>query len=228
MAATQIPETAAHLRNGEPMPYGARQDINHPHPAFRRLAERLIRKIVSRYAGHPAVIGWQVDNEPGHNILHNPDGFQGFVEYLRERHGDVQRLNERWGLTYWSHRLADWSDLWRPEGNTTPSYDLAWRRYQAQLTHEYIAWQAQLVRSLVPEHHFITTCLALHQPAWWKSIRPYVPKAMMVFPRPNATKPAWPCVEGRPLWREGRRFGYLGPSVTPSPGKAVLLPRGPA
>jgi beta-galactosidase len=160
----KYPETAAHLRTGEPMPYGARQDINHPHPAFRQLAERLIRKIVSRYADHPAVIGWQVDNEPGHNILHNPDVFEGFVEYLRQRHGDVQRLNERWGLTYWSHRLADWSDLWRPDGNTTPSYDLAWRRYQAQLTHGYIAWQAELVRSLVPEHHFITTCLALHQP----------------------------------------------------------------
>jgi beta-galactosidase len=160
----RYPETAAQLRTGQPMPYGARQDINHTHPAFRHLAERLIRKLVPRYAGHPAVIGWQVDNEPGHNILHNPDVFDGFREYLRYRYGDVEELNRRWGLTYWSHRLHDWADLWPPDGNTTPPYDLAWRRYQAKLTHDYIAWQAELVRELVPDHHFVTTCLAPHQP----------------------------------------------------------------
>jgi beta-galactosidase len=159
------PETAAHVRTGTPIPYGARQDINHRHPAFRHLAERLIRRMVPRYADHPAVIGWQVDNEPGINLLYNPDVFAGFREHLRSIHGDVEALNRRWGLTYWSHRLHDWEDLWTPDGNSTPPYDLAWRRYQAQLTHEYIAWQTELVRGLVPEHHFVTTCLALHQPA---------------------------------------------------------------
>ncbi len=160
----RYPETAAHRATGVPIPYGARQDINHPHPTFRRLAERLIRKLVSRYADHPAVIGWQVDNEPGINILHNPDVFDGFREWLRARYGDVEELNRRWGLAYWSHRLHDWADLWPPDGNSTPPYDLAWRRYQAELTHEYIAWQAELVRGLVPTEHFVTTCLALHQP----------------------------------------------------------------
>ena len=160
----EYPETAAHRQTGHAVPYGARQDINHPHPAFRYLAERLIRKIVGRYADHPAVIGWQVDNEPGINVLHNPAVFEGFREFLRDRYVDVDALNERWGLTYWSHRLHDWADLWEPDGNTTPSYDLAWRRYQAALTHEYIEWQADLVRSLVPGDQFVTTCLALHQP----------------------------------------------------------------
>ena len=160
----KYPEATAQRRTGETVPYGARQDVNHPHPAFRYLAERLIRKIVTRYAEHPAVIGWQVDNEPGINSLHNPGVFQGFLDYLRERYGDVHTLNERWGLVYWSHRISEWADLWTPDGNTTPSYDLAWRRYQAGLTHEYIAWQAELVRSLAAEHQFVTTCLALHQP----------------------------------------------------------------
>jgi beta-galactosidase len=161
----RYPETAAQLRTGQPIPYGGRQDIDHAHPTFRHLAERLIRRMVPRYAGHPAVIGWQVDNEPGHNLLHNPDVFDGFREYLRDRYGDVEELNRRWGLTYWSHRLHDWADLWTPDGNTTPAYDLAWRRYQAQLTSDYIAWQARLIRELAPEHQFVTTCLALHQPA---------------------------------------------------------------
>ena len=157
------PETTAYKATGVPIPYGARQDVDYSHPAFRHLAERLIRKIVDRYRDHPAVIGWQVDNEPGHKLFYNPSVFSGFLEYLRERYGDVEALNRRWGLTYWSHRLSDWADLWPPDGNTTPSYDLAWRRYQARLTHDYIAWQAELVRRLVPAEQFVTTCVALGQ-----------------------------------------------------------------
>ena len=72
---------------------------------------------------------------------------------VSDRYGSVEAVNERWGLTYWSHRLSDWDELWVPEGNSTPSYDLAWRRYQAEITHDMIRWQAELVRSLVPKHH---------------------------------------------------------------------------
>ncbi|HQY99449.1 MAG TPA: beta-galactosidase [Propionicimonas sp.] len=158
------PETALHVATGAPKPYGMRQDVNYAHPTFRRLAERVIRAIVGRYADHPAVVGWQVDNEPGLSLIYNPDVFAGFVDWCRKRYGTVDELNLRWGLTYWSHRLADWDELWTPEGNSTPSYDLAWRRYQAEVSHDYIGWQAELVRSLVPSHHWITTCIASNQP----------------------------------------------------------------
>lgn len=158
------PETALHWATGVPKPYGMRQDVNYAHPTFRRLAERVIRQVVGRYADHPAVLGWQVDNEPGLHLIHNPDVFAGFVEWCKQRYGSVDALNERWGLTYWSHRLSNWDELWTPEGNSTPSYDLAWRRYQAELGHDYIRWQTELVRSLVPSGHFITTCIASNQP----------------------------------------------------------------
>src|SRR6476659_7707 len=158
------PETALHVATGTPKPYGMRQDVNYAHPRFRELAERIIRKIVERYAEHPAVVGWQVDNEPGLSLIYNPDVFAGFVRWCQERYGSVDAINERWGLTYWSHRLADWNELWVPEGNSTPSYNLAWRRYQAKITHDMIRWQADLVRSLVPKHHLITTCVAANQP----------------------------------------------------------------
>lgn len=158
------PETTLQVATGVPKPYGMRQDVNYSHPKFRQLAERVIGKIVGRYADHPAVVGWQVDNEPGLSLIYNPDVFEGFVAWCRDRYGSVEVLNQRWGLTYWSHRIADWHELWTPEGNSTPSYDLAWRRYQAEITHDMIRWQAELVRSLVPPRHLITTCIAANQP----------------------------------------------------------------
>jgi beta-galactosidase len=159
------PEIAAEQATGVRMPWGARQEINYAHPTFLFYAERIIRQIVSRYADHPAIIGFQVDNEPGMELFHNEGVFAEFVERLKATYGDVATLNREWGLTYWSHRISEWSELWRPDGNTTPQYDLAWRRYQAALTTEFISWQADLVREYSREGQFVTTCIAYPRPA---------------------------------------------------------------
>ena len=120
--------------------------------------------MVGRYASHPSVIGWQVDNEPGAELLHNDGVFASFIESLRAKYGTVDALNSAWGLTYWSHALGSFEELWRPDGNTNPSYLLAWREHQARITNEFLQWQREIVRSLIPESQFITTCVALSRP----------------------------------------------------------------
>ncbi|MEV4579964.1 beta-galactosidase [Nonomuraea jabiensis] len=159
------PEIAGEAATGQRMSWGARQEMDFTHPAFRFHAERIIRKVVERYADHPAVIGYQVDNEPGLHLLHNHGIFQRFVNRLREQYGDVQTLNEEWGLVYWSHRLSDWADLWRPDGNVQPQYEQAWRRFQIDQVTEFIAWQADIVREYARIDQFVTTCIAYDRPA---------------------------------------------------------------
>ena len=159
------PEIAAERAPGQRVPWGARQEVDFSHPAFLFHAERVIRKIVARYAEHPAVVGYQLDNEPGLQLFHNRGSFIRFVERLKDRYGSTDALNREWGLTYWSHRVTDWSQLWTPDGNTLPQYDLAWRRYQAELTTEFIAWQAGIVREYSRPDQFVTTCIAYPRPA---------------------------------------------------------------
>jgi beta-galactosidase len=163
--ARLYPEIAGERRTGDRIGWGARQEVDYTHPAFRFHAERVVRRIAARYAGHPAVIGFQVDNEPGNELLHNHGVFQRFVDDLRHRYGDVATLNREWGLVYWSHRLATWADLWTPDGNVQPQYDVAWRRFQAEQTTEFIQWQAGLVREYARPGQFVTTCIAYERPA---------------------------------------------------------------
>ncbi len=202
----KYPDTTAHRTTGAPIPYGGRQNADFSNPDFRFLVERLVRRIVERYAAHPAVIGWQVDNEPGLELLHNPGVFAGFVDHLREQYGDVATLNNRWGLTYWSHRIARWEELWTPDGNTDPPYALAWRRYQALLTAEFIEWQAAIVRELARPDQFVMTCLAMDRPAVdnARTLAPLdVTAANIYYPMqdslalPEITEPA---PEARPWW----------------------------
>jgi beta-galactosidase len=162
--ARRYPEIAAETASGHRVGWGARQEVDFTHPGYRFHAERVIRQVVGRYRDHPAVIGYQVDNEPGPRLLHNAGVFQAFTDWLRRRYGTVGRLNEEWGLAYWSHRLSRWDDLWRPEGNFQPQYDLAWRRFQAELVAEFIGWQAGIVRAVTGGRGFVTTCVSYEQP----------------------------------------------------------------
>jgi beta-galactosidase len=153
------PEIMARRAHGRRVPYGGRQNMDITHPAYRYHAERAIRTIVGAFADHPAVIGYQVDNEAGVELLHNGGVFQAFIDHLRRTYGSVERLNELWGLAYWSHRLSSWADLWTPDGNTNPGYDLAWRRFQSGLVTEFLAWQARIVRERKRPDQFVTHCL---------------------------------------------------------------------
>jgi beta-galactosidase len=163
--ARQYPEITGERRTGERIGWGARQEVDFTHPAFRFHAERVIRQIAARYADHPAVIGFQVDNEPGLELLHNHGVFQRFVDHLREKYGDVETLNREWGLVYWSHRLSTWADLWTPDGNAQPQYDVAWREFQARQVTDFIGWQADIVREYARPEQFVTTCISYTRPA---------------------------------------------------------------
>ena len=105
-------------------------------------------QVVGRYADHPAVIGYQVDNEPGIELFHNRGAFQRFVDRLRRKYGDVEHAQRALGARLLVAPARRLGRAVAPDGNTLPPYDLAWRRFQAELTTEFIAWQAGIVREL--------------------------------------------------------------------------------
>jgi beta-galactosidase len=159
------PELAVVRKDGSSVPWGARQEVDYTSDAFRGYAERVIRAVLGRYGRHPAVVGIQLDNEAGLHLIHNEHVIERFRRGVAEQYGDVETLNREWGLTYWSHRISDWDELWVPAGNTTPAYDLAWRRFQAELTAEFIGWQAGIAREYIADDTVLTTCIAYQRPA---------------------------------------------------------------
>lgn len=149
------PEVMAIRADGRPIPYGGRQNVDISNPTYRHYAERITRLLLDRYARHPGVIGFQVDNETGTAGAQNPSVIEAFTEHIKQTYGSVDRVNDLWGLTYWSHRLGDWADLWAPAGNTSPGYDLEWRRFQARLTTDFLRWQADIVGDYAAEDQFV-------------------------------------------------------------------------
>ncbi len=139
-----------------PGAYGPRQNMDFLHPEFRRYSERIIRKIAERYARHPAVIGWQVDNETAPNGVALPNVQRAFVERLKEKFGTAQRLNDAWGLSYWGQLVDKWDELPSREGILNPGYKLEWERFQQSIVTDFLNWQAAIIREYKRPEQFVT------------------------------------------------------------------------
>ncbi len=136
--------------------YGPRQNMDLTHPEFRRYSERIIRKIAEHYAKHPAIIGWQVDNETAPNGLPLPNVQKAFVERLKEKFGTTRRMNEVWGLVYWGQLVDNWDELPSRDGILNPGYKLEWERFQQWIVTDFLSWQAALIREYSRPDQFIT------------------------------------------------------------------------
>jgi beta-galactosidase len=150
------PEVLARTLDGRSSSYGIRQNTDLANPTYRFYCERVIRKIVQHYKDHPAVIGFQIDNETDSAGAANHDVQVGFVNYLREKFESVEKLNEVWGLNYWGQRLYDWSEVPPRDGIINPGWKLEWERYQQWLTTDFLNWQACIVNEYKRPDQFVT------------------------------------------------------------------------
>ena len=149
------PEILATRIDGQKATYGIRQNMDITNPDFLRYAERVIRKIAEHYRDNPAIIGYQIDNETTSYGTAGANVQAGFVRYLQETFGTVDRLNKIWGLVYWGQSLHDWSEVPPRDGILNPGWKLEWDRYQDSLATHYLAWQAALVREYLRPDQFV-------------------------------------------------------------------------
>ncbi len=136
--------------------YGPRQIMDIVNPTFRRYAEKIIRTLMAHVQHHPAIIGWQLDNETKHYDNIGRYMQEGFVRSLQEKYPDLRQLNHDFGLDYWSNRIDRWQDFPPVENTINASLACAFSRYQRQQVTEYLARQAAIVREYAQPHQFVT------------------------------------------------------------------------
>ncbi len=140
----------------EPGAYGVRQNVDLTHPTYRWYAERIIRRLVSHFKDHPAVIGYQVDNETHPNPTSSRNMHVNFVNYLKRKFGTTDRLNKLWGFAYWGQLVAGWDEFPPREGILNPGYKLEWERFQQSTVTDFLGWQAAIVREYKRPDQFVT------------------------------------------------------------------------
>lgn len=140
-----------HIRN-----FGSRKHYDHASPIYREHSRRITREVAGRYGQHPAVEGWQTDNEWGcHSTTRSYGGASAvaFREWLERKYGTLEALNEAWGNIFWSQEYSDWSQIDPPYNLVTdvnPSHLLDFHRFASDAVAEFQAEQVAIIRELSP------------------------------------------------------------------------------
>jgi beta-galactosidase len=153
--------------------YGQRHNACPSSPDFRRLSVALAGRLAERYGDNPAVVAWHVGNEYGGSCWCPLCG-AAFRDWLRKRHGDLDRLNHAWNTTFWSHTFTDWdqipppnalSEHWRGPNHTAfQGITLDYKRFMSDaLLGGFLAEKAA-IRSHVPRVPVTTNLMGLYQP----------------------------------------------------------------
>jgi len=116
-------------------------------------ARRIISKMAQRFGQDRNVIGWQTDNE-FNRVCYCERCQRLFHEFLKERHGSLELLNQRWSTAYWSQTYSSWEQIPIPIGGHNPGLMLDFKRF---VTHSYRNFQKLQIDALRPH---------LHEDAW--------------------------------------------------------------
>ncbi len=136
--------------------YGPRQNMDITSPAYLFYSERVIRKLLEHVKEHPAIIGYQVDNETKHYNTSGPNVQLLFVKYIKEKFKNPDELNQKFGLDYWSNRINSWEDFPNVDASINASLVCEFKQFQRKLVTDFLDWQASIIREYKTLSQFIT------------------------------------------------------------------------
>ncbi|WP_240482377.1 beta-galactosidase [Fictibacillus enclensis] len=149
-------------RNGNPISFGGRRHYTVNSTTYQRFTEKVVHKLAEKYGHHPDVIGWQIDNEFGHEKSDRSYGNEdrtSFLFWLQNRYGSLEAVNEAWGTAFWGQTYTEWEQIPLPLNvyqQHNPGLLLDFDRFCAASYTAYSKLQVDLLREMISDHQFIT------------------------------------------------------------------------
>ncbi|MGW3823096.1 beta-galactosidase [Streptomyces sp. NPDC005071] len=182
------PETLPRGEDGSVVWYGSRQQFCASSPVYRRYAASLTEDLAARYADHPALTVWHINNEYCTHCW--CDGTAAhFRRWLRGRYGTIEALNEAWGTAFWSQRYDTWEQILPPrkaQYMKNPTQVLDFKRFTSDALMECYLAERDIVARHTPHIPVTTNFMPLWsgQDAWaWSAQEDIV--SVDIYPDPK-------------------------------------------
>jgi beta-galactosidase len=102
-------------------------------PMYQKYALRFTDEITKRYANHPAMLAFGIDNESGDGrISYSETARQRFITWLKDKYTNLDNLNKAWATQRWSRRINQFEEIGFPvatHNTDVPERMLDFRRF---------------------------------------------------------------------------------------------------
>jgi len=165
-------------------------------PMYQKYALRFTDVMTKRYANHPALLAFGIDNESGDGrISYSETARQRFIAWLKNKYVTVDNLNKAWAGQRWSRKINQWDEIGFPVATHTtdvPERLLDFRRFVSDEINQLLFKVLDKVNTNAPNALTNTN-------AWYFSQMKYFDYSPIAY-------------SGK-MTREGEGF-YPGPSLT--------------
>jgi beta-galactosidase len=129
-------------------------------PSVRERAAVVLKGVAERYRRHPALMGYDVWNEPHlEPTWYYPDklfcycdaSVTRFREWLERRFQDLDTLNR-----VWARRYSTWDEVYPPTAFEMYPDMLDWKRFWLENLAAWLKWKVELVQSRDDRHPVMT------------------------------------------------------------------------
>ncbi len=152
-AVERYPEILFVAPDGTKWIHGSRRHTCPNNSTYRRLCRAVVTELAKKFASHPAVIGWQIDNEvfPVNFDSRScccPVCQREFQEMMRQRFGSIEKLNEEWCNTLWSMEYQSFSQLPVPRKDVWhhPTLLASWSEFMSKSYIDFVWEHADVLR----------------------------------------------------------------------------------
>ncbi|MFG3256823.1 beta-galactosidase [Streptomyces sp. NPDC048172] len=148
---------------------GSRQHFCPSSPVYREHAARLVERLATRYADHPALDIWHIGNEYGcsNPVCYCDVSAADFRRWLRERYGTVEALNAAWATTFWSQRYGSFDQVVPPRATPThpnPTQVLDYLRFSDDALLQCYLAEKEVLDRVAPGVPVTTNHMPHHKP----------------------------------------------------------------
>lgn len=159
----KYPEVLNSRVDGTLYRHGMRRHYTYNSTIYQEFTARIVTEIASHYGSHPAIIGWQIDNELNceTDVFYSDADHDAFRKYLKEKFITLEKLNESMGTAFWNQTYTSWDEIYltRPTVNNSnnPHLSLEEKRFFSQSTINFCKLQSDIINKYKTENQFITT-----------------------------------------------------------------------
>jgi len=159
----KYPEVLNARQDGVLYRHGARRHYNYNSVIYQRYTKNIVERMADHYAKHPAIIGWQIDNEINceMNEFYSESDTVAFREFLKQKYGTISELNKAWGTVFWNQTYTSWGEVYVPRttlsNSTNPHEVLDYKRFVSDSACKWAKMQSDILRKYIKPGDFITT-----------------------------------------------------------------------
>ena len=168
-AVERYPDILPVTADGVVLQPGSRQHYAPTSPDYRRLAKELVTRLAERYASHPAVKMWHVNNEYACHVHedYSEHAQRAFREWLERRYESIDRLNAAWGTAFWSQIYRSFDQIRVPRRapySQSPAAVLDFRRFTSDAVLELYVMERDVIRAAGATQPITTNFMGAFRP----------------------------------------------------------------